>query len=108
MGQSPVVEKVSSGRTYSSPNRILVRSFRISRDQWRDKHHLVQAELEQTRQLAREREVSREKWARDCQRALARAEAAEQLARDRLLQLEAMQARCEQLPGELAAPSPKK
>jgi hypothetical protein len=71
----------------------LARAFRIGRDNWKKKHHAVQAELEQTRQLAAERGASRDRWREECQTAVARAEAAEALAAQRLKELEQVQAR---------------
>lgn len=43
------LDVMSGTRKFLSPNRILARSFRRSRDSWRDKHHLVQVKLEQER-----------------------------------------------------------
>ena len=56
-----------NGRRYLSPNRVLARSFRISRDVWKSKHKAVQAKLEQQRQLAAERGRSREQWKQKCE-----------------------------------------
>ena len=50
--QESVVGAVEGVRQFRSPNRVLARSFRLSRDKWKQKHQAVQAELEQTRQLA--------------------------------------------------------
>jgi len=80
-------------RRYRSPNRVLARSFRISRDGWKSKHQAVQVKLEQQRQLAAERGRSREQWKQKCETATARAEEAEVLARGRQEELE--QARAE-------------
>ena len=77
-----------NGRRYLSPNRVLARSFRISRDGWKNKHQAVQAKLEQQRQLAAERGRSREQWKQKCEAATARAEAAEVLAQQRLEELD--------------------
>lgn len=82
-----------NGRRYRSPNRVLARSFRISRDGWKSKHQAVQVKLEQQRQLAAERGRSRAQWKQKCETATARAEEAEVLARQRLKELE--QARAE-------------
>ena len=88
------VGKVASGtRRYRSPNRILARSFRIGRDKWKDKHHAVQAQLEQMRQLAGERGASRDRWRESCEGAVARAEAAESVAAQRLTELEQVRVR---------------
>ncbi len=76
------------GRRYRSPNRVLARSFRMSRDSWKSKHQAVQAKLEQQRQLSAERDRSREHWKQKCETATARAEAAEVLAQQRLEELE--------------------
>jgi hypothetical protein len=82
------VEVTPGTRRFRSPNRILARSFRIGRDKWKQKHHAVQAELEQTRQLASERGASRDRWREQCEAAMARAQAAESLAAQRLAELE--------------------
>jgi hypothetical protein len=66
----------------------LARAFRIGRDKWKQKHHKVQAELEQTRQLAAERGASRDGWQKRCEAAMARVKAAETLAAQRLSELE--------------------
>ena len=92
------VAQVTSGtRRYRSPNRILARSFRIGRDKWKDKHHAVQAELQQMRQLSAERGASRDRWREQCEAALARAEAAESLAAQRLTELEQVRVRLAEL-----------
>lgn len=90
--QGSVVEVASTGRRYRSPNRILARTFRLGRDKWKDKHHVVQAKLEQTRQLAAERGAARDRWREDCAAAVERAEAAEKLAAQRLTELEQVRA----------------
>ena len=82
-----------NGRRYLSPNRVLARSMRISRDNWKMKHQAVQEKLEQERQLAADRGRSREQWKQKCETASARAEQAEVLAQQRLEELE--QARAE-------------
>lgn len=95
--------EVFNGRKFSSPNRVLVRAFRMSRDGWREKHHLVQAKLEQERQLATERGQSRDRWRQDCEAANARADAAEADAQQRLRELESLRERCEQLERQAAS-----
>jgi hypothetical protein len=87
LSQGSVAGVAGGARRYRSPNRILARAFRIGRDKWKQKHHAVQAELEQTRQLSAERETSRERWRERCETAKARAEAAESLAAQRLIEL---------------------
>ena len=67
----------AAARRFTSPNRILARSFRLSRDKWKQKHHQVQAKLEQTRQLAAERGIARDHWRERCEQATARAATAE-------------------------------
>jgi hypothetical protein len=94
--QVSVVNAIGGGRRYRSPNRILARAFRIGRDKWKQKHHAVQAELEQTRQLAAERGASRDGWRERCEAAIARAEAAESLAAQRLTELEQVRVRIAQ------------
>lgn len=76
----------------------------MSRDAWREKHHQVQAKLEQERQLSAERGKSRDRWRNDCDQARARAEAAESLAQQRIEELERLQARCAELEAERASP----
>ena len=95
--QGSVVGVVGRARRYRSPNRILARAFRIGRDKWKQKHHAVQAELEQTRQLSAERGTSRDRWREQCETAMARAEAAESLAAQRLTELEQVRAGIAQL-----------
>lgn len=95
--QGGVVESNGGVRRYRSPNRILARAFRIGRDKWKQKHHTVQAELEQTRQLAAERGASRDGWQERCEAAMARAKAAEALAAERLTELEQARPRIAQL-----------
>lgn len=67
----------TTARRFTSPNRILARSFRLSRDKWKQKHHLVQAKLEQARQLTAERGTARDRWRERYDEATARAAAAE-------------------------------
>ena len=69
-----------AARRFASPNRILARSFRLSRDKWKLKHHEVQAKLKQARQLAAERGTARDRWREQCEQATAHAEAAEAAA----------------------------
>ena len=77
-----------NGRRYSSPPRVLVRSFRMGRDNWKMKHQAVQEKLEQERQLSADRGRSREQWKQKYETATARAEQAELLAQQRLEELE--------------------
>jgi len=86
-----------NGRRYRSPNRVLVRSFRISRDTWKARHQAVQVKLEQTRQLAADRDRSRDQWKQKCEVATTRAEQAEVLAGQRLEELEQARAQMETL-----------
>ena len=95
--QGSVVDSIGGVRRYRSPNRILARTFRLGRDKWKQKHHTVQAGLEQTRQLAAERGASRDGWRGRCEAEMARAEAAEALAAQRLTELEQFRARIAQL-----------
>ena len=75
---TPVVSQhQTAARRFTSPNRILARSFRLSRDKWKRKHHQVQAKLEQARQLAAERGTARDHWRERCDQATACATAAE-------------------------------
>jgi hypothetical protein len=75
----------------------LARSFRIGRDKWKKKHHVVQAKLEQVQQLAAERGVSRDHWREQYEAANARAEAAESLAAQRQTELEQVRVRLAEL-----------
>ena len=86
-------EVVSGTRKFLSPNRVLVRSFRQSRDLWRDKHHAVQAKLELERQRSAERGRLRDRWQAKCEAALAKVQAAERLTQQRLSELEQARAR---------------
>jgi hypothetical protein len=95
--QGSVTGVAGGARRYRSPNRILARAFRIGRDKWKRKHHAVQAELEQARQLSAERGTSRERWRDRCETAMARAEAAESLAAQRLTELEQVRVHIAQL-----------
>ena len=88
---------LSGTRRFRSPNRILARSFRIGRDKWKEKHHVVQAELEQVRQLAAERGASRDRWREQFEAATKRAESAESLAAHRLTELEQVRVRLAEL-----------
>jgi hypothetical protein len=76
-------EEAQETRKFLSPTRVLLRSFRLSRDNWRQKHHEVQAKLEQERQLSGERGQSRDRWRSQCEAAAAHA-AAELVAQQRL------------------------
>ena len=96
-----VVDSIGGVRRYRSPNRILARAFRLGRDKWKQKHHTVQAELEQTRQLAAERGASRDGWRERCEAAMAREKAAEALAAQRLTELEQARARIAQLGADI-------
>ena len=80
-----------AARRFTSPNQILARSFRLSRDKWKWKHHQVQAKLKQARQLASERGIARAGWREQCEQATARVVAAETTASQ--LQDELAQAR---------------
>jgi len=93
----------ANGRRYRSPNRVLVRSFRMSRDGWKNKHQAVQIKLEKQRQLSAERGRSRDRWKQKCETATARAENAEVLARQRLEELEQARAELAQLQSKKTA-----
>ena len=93
-------------RRFRSPLRVLARSFRMSRDNWREKHHAVQAKLEQERQHSAERGQSRDRWRSDYEAAAAQARAAESLAQQRLAELEQARARIAQLEVELKKSGP--
>ena len=93
-------------RRFRSPLRILARSFRRSRDNWREKHHAVQAQLEQERQHSAERGQSRDRWRSDYEAAAAQARAAESLAQQRLAELEQARARIAQLEVDLKKSGP--
>lgn len=103
--QGSVVEMDESeeleGRKFRSPARILVRSFRLSRDKWRQKHHEVQAKLEQERQLSGERGQSRDRWRSNFEASASKVVAAERLSQERLEELEQARARISQLEANL-------
>ena len=101
--QGSDIEVVSGTRKFRSPNRILARSFRRSRDAWRDKHHLVQAKLEQERQLSAERGRSRDQWQAKCDVALSKVRETERLAEQRMTELEQARTRIAQLEAEFAS-----
>ena len=90
-------KKTSNQRKYRSPNRILVRSFRMARDKWKQKYMGVRADLKRARQLATERGDSRDRWRGECEAALEQARAAETLVQERLLELEQLRARALEL-----------
>ena len=94
---------VSGTRKFRSPNRVLARSFRRSRNTWREKHHGVQAKLEQERQLSAERGRSRDQWQAKWDVATSKVRVAELLARQRLTEQEHAQSRIAQLEAELAS-----
>ena len=82
----------TAARRFTSPNRILARSFRLSRDKWKQKHQQVQAKLEQARQLAAERGTARDRWRERCEQATASAARLQdelEQARARIVALEA-------------------
>ena len=90
---------ISGTRRFRSPNRILARSFRISRDKWKARHHAVRAELKQSRRLAAERGASRDRWKAECQRETARALAAEAMVERLKSELEQARARIAAMEG---------
>ena len=94
---------VSGTRKFLSPNRVLARSFRRSRDAWREKHHLVQAKLEQERQLSAERGRSRDQWQAKCDLALSKVRETERIAQQRLTELEQARTRIPQLEAGVAS-----
>jgi hypothetical protein len=77
MDKSAESEPRTTQRRFTSPNRVLARSFRLSRDKWKQKHHQVQAKLEEARQFAAERGIARDQWRERCGQATVRARAAE-------------------------------
>lgn len=91
--QEVVTKAAGNERKYRSPNRILVRSFRLARDKWKRKYMDAQAALKRARQLATERGDSRDRWRAECDAALEQARAAEALAQARLQELEQLRAR---------------
>ena len=76
------------GRRFRSPARVLARSFRMGRDNWKMKHQAVQEKLEQERQLSADRGRSPEQWKQKFETAPSRGEQAELLAQQRLEELE--------------------
>jgi len=85
-------EGTTNQRKFRSPNRILVRSFRLSRDKWKLKYMDTRADLKRSRQLATERGNSRDRWRAECDAAKEQAHAAEALAQERLVELEQLRA----------------
>ncbi|MEJ7593686.1 MAG: hypothetical protein WKF77_32025 [Planctomycetaceae bacterium] len=94
-----------NGRRYRSPQRVLARSFRMGRDNWKAKHQAVQEKLEQERQLSADRGRSREQWKQKCETTSARAEQAELLAQQRLEELEQAHAELAKLKAQKKAMS---
>jgi hypothetical protein len=88
-------------RQYRSPNRILVRSFRLARDKWKQKYMDVRAELKSARQLATERGTARDRWRAEYDAAKQRATQAEALAQQRLGELEQLRAEQQELKKKL-------
>jgi hypothetical protein len=82
----------SNERKYRSPNRVLVRSFRISRNKWKKKYMDTRADLKRSRQLATERGDARDRWRTEYDSAKEQALAAEALAQERLVELEQLRA----------------
>ncbi len=80
-------------RRFTSPKRILARAFRLSRDKWKQKHHQVQAQLEQARQFAADRGTARDRWRERCDQATTRAVVAETSAAQLQSELEQVRAR---------------
>lgn len=91
--QEGVTQGPDKVRKYRSPNRILVRSFRLARDKWKQKYLDTRAALKRARQLATERGDSRDRWHAEYEAALEQARAAETLAQERLQELEQLRAR---------------
>ncbi len=91
--QDVASKETTNQRTYRSPNRVLVRSFRMGRDKWKRKYMDARADLKRARQLATERGDSRDRWRAECDAAMEQARAAEALAQERLQELEQLRAR---------------
>ena len=87
----------SNERQFRSPNRILARSFRLARDNWKQKYMKVRAELKSARQLATERGTSRDRWRAECDAANERVTQVEVLAQQRLNELEQLRAEQQEL-----------
>ena len=91
--QEVASKETTNKRQFRSPNRVLVRSFRIGRDKWKRKYMDVRADLKRARQIATERGDSRDRWRAECDAAKEQARAAETLAQERLEELEQLRAR---------------
>jgi len=91
--QEVASKETTHKRKFRSPNRVLVRSFRIGRDKWKRKYMEVRADLKRARQIATERGDSRDRWRAECDAAKEQARAAETLAQERLEELEQLRAR---------------
>lgn len=87
----------SNERQFRSPNRILARSFRLARDNWKQKYMKVRAELKSARQLATERGTSRDRWRAECDAANTRATQVEVLAQQRLDELDQLRVELQEL-----------
>ena len=87
-----VSSSANNERQFKSPNRVLARSFRISRDAWKEKYMLLQADLKSAKQLASERGQSRDHWRAAFEDAQARAKQAEVIVQQQLRELELVRA----------------
>lgn len=87
-----VSSSANNERQFKSPNRVLARSFRISRDAWKEKYMMLQADLKSAKQLANERGQSRDHWRAAFEDAQARAKQAEVIVQQQLRELELVRA----------------
>ncbi len=90
---------IPAARRFRSPNRVLVRFFRLGRDKWKARHHAVRAKLKGAKQLAAERGASRDRWKAQCERETDRAVAAEAMVEQQKTELEEARARMAALEG---------
>jgi hypothetical protein len=86
-------------RRFRSPHRILVRFFRLARDKWKARHHVLRGKLKRAQQLAAERGASRDRWKAQCARETARAVAAEAMVEQQESKLEEACARISAIDG---------
>lgn len=54
--------RTAAPRVFRSPNRILARFFRKSRDQWKEKYQALQEEVKRLSNQAADVRRSRERW----------------------------------------------
>jgi septal ring factor EnvC (AmiA/AmiB activator) len=67
---APAVATSTPARaTYSSPPHVLIRSFRLSRDRWKDKHQRLKADLKYQKNRIADLTKSRDRWRQQAEQA---------------------------------------